>query len=60
MGEEIRAPSPAWVEEAPVEARAPEGAPDLRKRPMAASAMVGRSTLGEETQAGSDDEVEEI
>ena len=48
------------MEEAPVEARAPEGAPDLRKRPMAASAMVGRSTLGEETQAGSDDEVEEI
>jgi hypothetical protein len=47
-GEEIRAPSPAQVEEEPVEARAPEGAPDLGKGPMAASAMVGRSTQSEE------------
>jgi len=59
-GEGIRAPSPARVEEPPVEARTPEDMPDLGKGLVTASAMVGWSTQGEEAQAGSDDEVEEI
>jgi len=59
-GEEIRAPSPARVEEPPVEARAPEGTPGLGKSLMTSSAMVERGTQGEETQASSNDEVEEI
>lgn len=57
---EIRVLSPARVAEPPVETRIPEGAPDLGKGPMAASALVGRSTQGEEAQTGSNDEVEEI
>jgi hypothetical protein len=44
--EEVRAPSPARVEEPPVEAAAPEGTPDLGKRPMMSSTMVGRSAEG--------------
>ena len=59
-GEEIIAPSPIQVEEPPVEARAPEGTPDLGKRPMTSSPMVGRSIQDEETQAISNDKVEEI
>jgi hypothetical protein len=59
-GEEIIAPSPIRVEEPPVEARAPEGTPDLGKRPMTSSPMVGRSIQDEETQAISNDKVEEI
>jgi hypothetical protein len=47
--EENRAPSPARVEDLPVEAAAQEGAPDLGKVPMMPS-----------TVAVSDDEVEEI
>ena len=58
--EEIRAPSPARVEEPPVEVAAPEGMPDLGKRLMMSSAMVGRSAEGEGAQADSDDEVDEI
>ena len=42
-GEEIRTPPPTQVEEPPVEARAPEGVPDLGKRPMTSSAMVPRA-----------------
>jgi hypothetical protein len=39
--EEVRAPSPARVEDPFIEARAPDGTPDLGKRLMASSAMVG-------------------
>ena len=61
MGEEEnRAPSPAPVEEPPVEAPAQEGAPDHGNGPMMPSIVVGGSTEGKETQAASDDEVEEI
>ena len=60
LGEEIRASSPARVEEPPVEAAALEGTPDLGKGPMMSSTMVGRSAEGEGTQAVSDDEVAEI
>jgi hypothetical protein len=48
------------VEEPPIEATAPEGTLDLGKRPITSSAMVGKSAQGEETQADSDDEIEEI
>ena len=58
--EENRAPSPAWVEEPPVEAATSEGTADLGKGPMMSSTMVGRSAEGEGTQAVSDDEVAEI
>ena len=58
--EENRAPSPAWVEEPPVEASAQEGAPDHGKGPMMPSNVVGRSAECEGTQAVSDNEVAEI
>ena len=58
--EGIQAPTPARVEEPPVEARTSEDAPDLIKGPVTASTMVGRSTQGKEAQAGSNDEVEGI
>ena len=58
--DEVSAPSPAQLEEPSVEARAPDDAPDLGKGPMASSVMVGRSAQGEEAQANSEDEVEEI
>ena len=58
--EENKAPFPALVEEPPVEAPAQEGAPDHGKGPMMPSTVVGGSAEGEETQAASDDEVEEI
>ena len=45
--DENKAPSPARVEEAPVEAAVTEAAPDLGKGPMMYSTMVGRSTEGE-------------
>ena len=55
-----RAPSSAQVEEPFVKAGTQPNALHPGKRPMATSAMVGRSTQDEETQASSDDEVEEI
>ena len=58
--DEIRAPSPTQVEEPQVETAAPEGTPNLSRRPMMSLAMVVRSAEGEGTQADSDDEVEEI
>jgi len=58
--EENRAPSPARVEEPPVETSVQEGAPDHTKGPMMPSNMVGGSIEGEGSQAASDDEVEEI
>jgi len=58
--EGVRSPSPTRVEEPAAEVRAPDDAPDLGKRPMTSSAMVGRSTQGEEAQADFEDKVEEI
>jgi hypothetical protein len=58
--EEVRAPSPVRVGEPSAEVGAPDGAPDLGKGPMTSSTMVGRSAQGEEAQANSEDEVEEI
>ena len=64
--EENKAPSPALVEEnrapspTPVEALAQEGAPDHGKGPMIPATVVGDSAEGKETQAVSDDKVEEI
>ena len=64
--EEDKAPSPAPVEEgraptpAPVEAPMREGTPNRGKGPMIPVIMVGGSTDGEEAQAASDDEMEEI
>ena len=55
--EENKAPSPARLEEPPVEAAAPEGTPDLGKGPMMSLTMVGRSAEGERAQADSDNEV---
>ena len=63
---ENKAPSPALVEEdrapspAPVETPMQEGAPDQGKGPIIPITMVLGSVEGEEAQAVSDDEVEEI
>ena len=48
------------MEEPPVEAAVSESTPDLGKRPVMSSALVGRNAEGEGAQADSDDEVEEI
>jgi hypothetical protein len=58
--EEVRPSSLAQVGEPSAEVRAPDNALDLGKGPMTSSAMVGWSAQGEEAQADSKDEEEEI
>jgi len=58
--EGVRAPSPAHVEEPSDEPMTPPDVRDRGKGPMTSSAMVGKSAQGEEGQAGSEEEVEEI
>jgi len=53
--EEVRAPTPA-----PAGASTPEGSPSRGKDPMIPVTVAGGSAEGEEAQAASDDEVEEI
>ena len=64
--EEDKVPSPPPAEEernptpAPAEASTLEGSPSRGKGPMIPITVAGRSVEGEEAQAASDDEVEEI
>ena len=63
-GDKVPTPPPAEEERAPTpalaEASTPEGSPSRGKGPMIPVTVAGGSAEGEEAQAASDDEVEEI